>query len=574
MRGKATRSGADKAVGQVRQADQPLPGPSVTAQEQTETLERELEMLRVVTEHTDVGIAYLDSQFNFLWANSYYARYCGRSKEELTGRNYFDLFPNGENRAIFERAKETGEPVEARSRPLHFADQPERGVTYWDWTLSPVKDEAGQVQGLVLSTLEVTERVRAEYAQRFLDQATQILTSSLDYEATLQTVARLAVPHLADWCVVDIVEAEGSFRRLVVFHRDPSKEALARELQERYPPDPAWQYGVARVVRTGEAELDPEVPESLLIARARDAEHLRLLRELGFNSLLIAPLRARGRTLGAISLVLAQPGRRFGPGDLAFAEALGSRAAVAIDNAWLHRQAQEALKARQDFLAGISHDLKNPLTVIRGWAKILKRRTAQDPAREHEARALADVDKAAETMERMIDQLLDAARLEAGEELHLKLQEVDLWQLTTRLVEEYRTRAEHHEITLQGEGPGVVLGRWDADRLERVVSNLLSNAIKFSPAGGPVSVEVLREDAPPGPHAVLIVRDQGVGIPAADLPYIFQRFHRAGNVVGRIGGTGVGLATSRQIIEQHRGTISVESKEGSGSTFTVKLPLR
>jgi len=310
-------------------------------------------MLRTVTEHTDVGMAYLDSQFNFVWANSSYARCCGRSPEDLLGRNYFDLFPNGENRAIFERVKDSGEPIESRSRPLQFADQPERGVTYWDWTLVPVKDEAGRVQGLVLSTLEVTERVRSEYAQRFLDQATQILTSSLDYEATLQSVARLAVPHLADWCVVDIVETEGSFRRLAVFHRDPSKEALARELQERYPPDPAWQYGVARVVRTGEAELDPEVPESLLVARARDAEHLRLLRELGFNSLLIAPLRARDRTLGAISLVLAQPGRRFGPGDLAFAEALCRRAAVAIDNAWLHRQAQEALRARQDFLAAL-----------------------------------------------------------------------------------------------------------------------------------------------------------------------------------------------------------------------------
>src|ERR687885_749943 len=184
---------------------------------------------------------------------------------------------------------------------------------------------------------DVSERKRMEEAQRFLSEAGATLSSSLDYRTTLASVARLAVPRLADWCAVDIVEEDGSLERLAVEHEDPQKVQLARELQERYPPDPEASRGVRRVVRSGQSEFYPDIADEMLVAAARDAEHLRLMRELGFISAIIVPLVARGRTLGAITLVSAEAGGGYGRADLELAEELARRAALAVDNARLYR---------------------------------------------------------------------------------------------------------------------------------------------------------------------------------------------------------------------------------------------
>ena len=184
-------------------------------------------------------------------------------------------------------------------------------------------------------------------ALRFLSRASTILSSSLDYRETLASVARLAVPRLADWCVVDVVEEDGSLQRLAAEHEDPEKVALARRLQERYPPDPDAPYGADNVIRTGESELVPEIPESSLDDIARDEEHRTLLRALGLKSYMIVPLAARGRMLGAISFVAAESGRRYGEEDLELAEDLARRAALAVDNARLYEEAQKELAERQ-----------------------------------------------------------------------------------------------------------------------------------------------------------------------------------------------------------------------------------
>ncbi len=184
-------------------------------------------------------------------------------------------------------------------------------------------------------------------ALRFLSRASTILSSSLDYRETLASVARLAVPRLADWCVVDVVEEDGSLQRLAAEHEDPEKIALARRLQERYPPDPEAPYGAEHVVRTGEPELVPEIPESSLDDLAQDEEHRSMLRTLGLKSFMIVPLTARGRMLGAISFVAAESGRRYGEEDLELVEDLARRAALAVDNARLYEEAQNELAERQ-----------------------------------------------------------------------------------------------------------------------------------------------------------------------------------------------------------------------------------
>ena len=154
----------------------------------------------------------------------------------------------------------------------------------------------------------------------------------------------------------------------------------------------------------------------------------------------------------------------------------------------------------------------------------------------------------------------------------LNLRSVDLADLVPRIVSDHREMVDHHRVQVQVINPRVV-GEWDADRLDRVVANLLSNAVKYSPDGGDITVSVREERDGDSGWGVVTVRDEGLGIPAHDLPHVFERFHRGSNVVDRISGTGIGLAGARQIVEQHGGSITVESREGEGSTFSIRLPL-
>src|SRR5918997_1068503 len=254
----------------------------------------------------------------------------------------------GTQRDITER-KLAGE-IETYSREKRYFRKD--GSIVWIYlTVSLVHSPLGEPRYFISVTEDITERKRIEEAQRFLAEVGASLSSSLDYRTTLARVARLAVPHLADWCVVDILEEEdGSLDRLAVAHQDPEKVALVHELQKRYPPDPDAPRGVAQVSRTGRSELVPEIPESLLEEAARDAEHREILRGLGLKSYMIVPLVARGRTLGAISLVSAESGRRYGEADLELAKELARRAALAVDNARLYRGRTQVARTLQEGL--------------------------------------------------------------------------------------------------------------------------------------------------------------------------------------------------------------------------------
>ncbi len=231
-------------------------------------------------------------------------------------------------------------------------------------------------------------------------------------------------------------------------------------------------------------------------------------------------------------------------------------------------------RQKDEFLAAVSHDLKNPLAAIKGIAQMLLRRAAHLP--EPDGPRLADglqtIDRTASRVTAMINHLLDAARLETGRPLELERQPTDLVELARQVAEEQVRASDRHRLALRTSAPSLV-GAWDRGRLERVVSNLLSNALKYSPAGGEIVVSVREEEDGADRWAVLTVQDQGVGIPAEELPRVFERFYRASNVAARIEGSGVGLAGAKQIVEQHGGTICVESVEDAGTTFVVRLPL-
>jgi signal transduction histidine kinase len=283
----------------------------------------------------------------------------------------------------------------------------------------------------------------------------------------------------------------------------------------------------------------------------------------------VAPILADDEPLGALEVYSPNP-RRWHPDELELLTAFAAAAAVAISNVRRHQQEQQAMQARDDFLAAASHDLKNPLTAIRGSVQMLERtlaRTGSVPP-ERLRNSIRTISGAAARMTSLIEELLDIARLRMGERLVLECVPTDLVALAREQVAMQQSTTEHHRLVVDAEVPTLV-GAWDSRRLQRVLENLLSNAIKYSPAGGEIVVTVKRE----ADSAVLAVRDPGIGIPAADLPHVFDRFRRAANVLGRIEGTGIGLAASAQIVKEHGGTLDVQSREGEGTVVTVRLPL-
>jgi PAS domain S-box-containing protein len=423
---------------------------------------------------------------------------------------------------------------------------------------------------------DITTRKRTEEGQQFLADAGKALTSSLDYQTRLNAVAQLAVPRIADWCAIDIVGDDSAVSQLAVAHVDPAKVAWARELRQRFPPNPDAPQGVPNVIRTGRTEFIPEITEDMLRAMARNPEQLEIALRVGFTSVIIAPLTARGRTMGAITFVTAESGRRYDAADVALAEELARRAAIAIDNARLYAaeqqaraEAEAAVRLRDQFLSIAAHELKTPLTTLLGNAQLMLRRAQRDSTLpERELRQLRVINEQSSRLHRMVLALLDISRLESGQ-LSIERAPLDFVALTRRVVEEIRSASDGRAIEIVGPAePLLVAG--DELRLEQVLQNLIQNALKYSPDGQPVVVHVEQRSE----HAAVAVTDHGIGIPTTALPRLFGRFYRAPNAESQqIGGMGVGLYVVKEIITLHNGEIAVESVEGQGSTFTIALPL-
>jgi len=323
----------------------------ITERKQAEEELRESEeRFRRTFEQAAVGIAHVGTDGHWLRVNRRLCDIVGYEKEELLGLTFQDITHPDDLETDLEGARQllAGEIETYSSEKRYFRKD---GSTVWIYlTVSLVRSPSDEPRYFISATEDITERKRVEEAQRFLAEAGESLSSSLDYRATLARVARLAVPYLADWCVVDILEEDGSLDRLAVAHQDPDKVVLAQELHERFPPDPEAERGIPQVLRTGRSELVPEIPESFLEEAVRDAEYREILRELGLKSYMIVPLVARGRALGAISFVSAESGWRYGQTDLDLAEELARRAGLAVDNARLYRDRSEVARTLQEGL--------------------------------------------------------------------------------------------------------------------------------------------------------------------------------------------------------------------------------
>ena len=432
-------------------------------------------------------------------------------------------------------------------------------------TITPVQTPDGYVFSAFVR--DIGERRRYEDRLRFLAEASTVLSESLDFETTLSRIAQLALAAVADVCVIHLLDDQGAkLHRVLATSPDPELDRRWRELSVSSELDLDSEHPVAASFRERKTVFFDAVGESEIATLGHSAAHAEFLRSLGLLQWLCVPLIGHGDALGAMSFAVSRVERRWSEADVALAEEIARRAAVAVDNAKLYRQAREAVRTRDEFLSTVSHDLRNPLASIKGLAQLLQRRAQRLATAETLGfvESLARIDAAATRMTTLLDELVEVSGMRIGQPLELAREPVDLVALAREAVG--NVRSDGHTVEIDAR-ESTVVANGDPARLQRVLMNLIANAVKYS-EGGNISVRVGREDA----AAIIAVSDHGRGIPAADLPFIFDRFRRGSNVEG-ISGSGIGLTAAKQIVELHGGTIDVESAEGVGSTFTVRLPL-
>jgi signal transduction histidine kinase/ActR/RegA family two-component response regulator len=435
--------------------------------------------------------------------------------------------------------------------------------------------EAEAAPSLPEAPLGPTAAGRAGDRAALLVEAGRVLSESLDYEGTFQNLAQLVLRRFADYCLIFELLDPPAMRQVASSHVDARKEHLPRRLGEMYgvfPENP--KLSLWRVARTGKSELVPHATLEMAQAVTQDAEVLAIYRRLQAVSFLVVPLAARGQTLGVMLLATAESGRVFGAEDLALAEEIAVRAGLAIDNARLYRLAQAAARAKDDFLAALSHELRAPLTpVLLTVNEMLQSHRLHESLRE----GLEMIERSVQLEARLIDDLLDLTRISRGQvKVHFEVRDVhrlltDVERLCRELGQEKNVRID---LLLEASEHYV----WgDAARLEQVFWKLLDNAVKFSHDGG--RVEVRTSDVTHG-RVRIDVTDHGLGIPPEILPRLFQPFERGVAAGRKVEGLGLGLAIAKSLVDLHGGTLAVASDGAErGSTFsvvlsTVPLPVR
>jgi PAS domain S-box-containing protein len=511
-------------------------------------------------------------------ANESFARMFGYALDEIIGRNFFEFMTTPESRekilahvrsgvlgryeAVGLRKDGSEMVVELDARPTMWRGRPVRVGTVHDVTERKRAEEAAR-----RLIEEQAARAAAEAAgrrARFLAEASRVLTTSFDYQTTLARLARLAVPDVADFCVVDVLDGP-TLNRLGVAHVDTSKEPLLQEAVRFARLRDAATYHLRKPMMEGESVLLPFITDEALIANAVNEEHLELTRQLRPRSLVSVPLKIRDRITGALTLYMSESGRRYGREDLELAEELARRAALAVENARLFHAAEQATRARDEMLGVVAHDLRNPLnTIVMGAGLLAEMIPETQPALRKQAEIMR---RGADRMKGLIQDLLEVRRIESGR-LTVEPRPESPYVLVCEALETLRPLATASNLKLRAavrpDAPKVLA---DSNRVQQVLSNLVGNAIKFTRPGGRI---VLGADALSEPHVRFAVIDSGPGIPLEQLPHIFAQYWQGNRADRR--GIGLGLAIAKGLVEAHGGRIWVESQVGVGSNFYFTLP--
>jgi len=420
---------------------------------------------------------------------------------------------------------------------------------------------------------ERAARARAESAQRreaFLAEASNVLSTSLDYSTTLENLSRLVVPRIADWCTIDLFDESGALSTVALAHATPECEAVLLQLRNAFSPTSLTDLPPRHMLRYREPTIIGNVPHGFWEDSATSPQHVALFEQLETTSLMVIPLFVRDRTLGVMIFGASRGSPAFDSDDFGLAVDLGYRAALAVDNSQLYNSAQEILRLQEEFISTASHELKTPLTTVKGYLQLINRqlhREDQSPARI--GRFTREMEQQVRRLEDLVSDLLDVSRIQQGR-VELRLEQFDMTELAANVLSRFEYSQERTaKLELVIEAPDPVIGTWDRGRIDQVLTNLISNAVKYSPDGGEVHVRVRRV----ADFVQITVRDTGIGITHDERAKLFQPFVRGENVRREINGTGLGLYITRRIVQNHRGNISVKSEPGRGSTFTVRLPL-
>ena len=630
-----------------------------------------LAQLQAVIAQLPLGVAITDTEHRILLRNDELERVWGAPIPLGADHRKTGIKTEG---WPLERAIETGEVTIGERRELERGDE----TRTLEISAAPVRDAAGAIVSAVAVAADVTRRSRSEEQLRFLARANELLVASLEWERTLAAIAELAVPALAGYLVVDLIDEDDELHCVVAAHADPEKAELVRKLRIDYPPTLAT-HPVQVALRTGEAQLIPDL-QAEAAAMAHDEKHARAIRRIANTSGIVAPLAARGRTLGAISLGTIGGQPRFDESDRAMAMELARRISLALDNARLFGEAQErahaaealeyvddgvflvdeagvvrlwnptaavslrrpaseavgepiaellgdwrSLQARipvasepqtggasraltlpvdvqgeerwlsisavrfpggtvyafrdvtaeraveqmkTDFVSTVSHELRTPLAAIYGAAMTLRRRdvAVDEPQRD---RLLEVISSESDRLARIVNDILWASRLESGR-MSIAIERCDAAAIAKEVADVLRPRApEGIDLTVRT-ARGLPAVAADPDKLRQILTNLIDNGIKYSPDGGRVGLEVARS----GGRIRFRISDEGLGVPPAEQDRIFEKFFRLDpNLTRGVGGTGLGLYISRELVTRMSGRIWVDSDGKSGSSFVLELPI-
>ncbi|WP_158502088.1 PAS domain S-box protein [Vitiosangium sp. GDMCC 1.1324] len=520
-----------------------------------EVLRATTQRLQAILETAVDGIITIDEQGGIQSINPATVRIFGYSTEELLGRDIRHLVPESSQR------RNTGAGV----RKLNGSGREVWG-RHKDGSIFPLELSVSETllpQGRFFTCIvrDITARKHAEDAQALFVEVGTLLSQSLDVHTTLKSLASLVVAHLSDCCLVYLLGEDGQLHRVEVAAHAPGTQALLHQLTP-HPPRMDGLNPMARALEGGVPVAVPEVSPEWLAAVASSAEHQALLEALSLKSLILAPLVARDRKLGIISFGWSQPRPTCTSTDLEVARGVADRAAVALDNARLYQEAQEAIREREDVVAIVSHDLRTPLNAIALSATTLLKREDVD---ERTTKTASRIHTSADRASRMIRDLLDftQARMRG---LPVHREPLDLHEHVRRVVTEVRLAWPDRLITFQAHGDG--RGEWDGDRLAQVVTNLVGNALQHSPKGTPVQVSARSDDS----SFLLEVHNEGRPIPPEALPRLFEPYRRGPEAGAGQGSLGLGLFITRQIVLGHGGTLDVRSTVEEGTRFTVRLP--